>query len=75
MWHVGSVSYPEFGPVPPALGAQRLNHWTSREVPRSLFLDPSYLQATVPEAEIIKIIKIWFLSLRKSWSLDRDASK
>ena len=61
-----SVSYPGFGPMPPALGAQRLNHWTSREVSRSPFLDPSYLHAMVLGAEVIEIIKTWSLSLRKS---------
>ena len=32
-----SVSRPEIEPVPPALGAWSLNHWTTREVLFSLF--------------------------------------
>ena len=32
------VLQPGTEPVPPALGARRLNHWTAREVPSSRFL-------------------------------------
>ena len=32
------VPRPGIEPVPPALGAQSLNHWTTREVPAVLFL-------------------------------------
>ena len=40
LWHVGS-SIPNQGlnPGPPALGAQSLNHWTTREIPELLFLN------------------------------------
>ena len=31
--HVGSSSLTRDGAWPPALGAQSLNHWTTREVP------------------------------------------
>ena len=31
--HVGSSTWPGSEPVPPALGAQNLNHWTIREAP------------------------------------------
>ena len=36
------VPQPGLGPGPPALGAQSLNHWTTREVPGNVSLNESY---------------------------------
>ena len=36
------VSQPGIKPVPPALEAWSLNHWTAREVPQGLFLKDKY---------------------------------
>ena len=33
LWHVGSSSWPQIEPGPPALRVQSLSHWTTREVP------------------------------------------
>ena len=38
-----SVSRPGMEPMPPALGAQSLNHWTAREVPRLTSIGASRL--------------------------------
>ena len=39
------VPWPGIEPVPPAVEAQSLNHWTTREIPRSIFLSISHLQS------------------------------
>ena len=41
MWDL--VPQPGIKPVPPALGAQSLNHGATREVPTSDFLDEPFL--------------------------------
>ena len=39
MWHVGIlVRWPGIEPLPPTLGAQSLNHWTTRKVPLQLLV-------------------------------------
>lgn len=38
-----SVSWPGMEPMPPALGAQSLNRWTAREVPRLTSIGASRL--------------------------------
>ena len=42
-WHLGSVSQPGLKPVPPALEAQGLNHWTTSEVLMSITVLTAHL--------------------------------
>ena len=52
MRHVGIlVSQPAIEPMPPALGAQSLNHWTAREVPKH----PNFYNKILEE----KKFRIW----------------
>ena len=38
MWHVGiTVPQPGIEPMPPAVEAWNLNHWTAREVPKFFY--------------------------------------
>ena len=39
MWHVELVSPRGIRPMPPALEAQSLNHWTTRDIPNIFFLN------------------------------------
>ena len=72
-WHVACgilVPWPGIEPMPPALGAQNLNHWTTREVQHyffflnSLFWNnyESYLGSSAGPSSL------YFLSLWTSWS-------
>lgn len=37
-WHLGLVPRPRIEPMTPALEAQNLNHWTAREVLKSILV-------------------------------------
>ena len=47
------VPQPEIKPVPPALGAQSLNHWTAREVPILVFFNTDIFNISFKEARRI----------------------
>ncbi|KAB0372384.1 hypothetical protein FD755_016176, partial [Muntiacus reevesi] len=74
MCHVESlVPWPGIKLVPPALGAQSLNHWTSREVPYSSVCSPgqcNYFQK--PNHSGLELRFIWVLS--GLW-VDRNTSR
>ena len=53
----GLLSRPGIEPGPPALRAQCLSHWTSREVPVSLFLQQ--FVAVSPEAKPLHHVDFW----------------
>ena len=43
MQHVGSSSLTRGRTPPPALGAQRLSHWATREIPKLIFKKDHHL--------------------------------
>ena len=63
MWDL--VPQPEIEPGPPAMGAQSLTHWTTREVPRKYLVNESEKQPgrkaegkTCAEAEAARVFRL-----------------
>ena len=59
LWpHMGLVPQPGIKPMPPALEAWRLNHWTSREVPCSANLKIQAVGRKKPMRDLRRIRRI-----------------
>ena len=63
------VPWPGIEPRPPALGAQSLCHWTTREVPRQLFLKMTQKAQATKKKHKLHLIEI------KHFCLLRDTTK
>ena len=65
MWDL--VPWPGIEPGPPALGAERVNHRTSREVPAEIFFKPKVLFCTY-SVHCIYLLSYFFPSIQHSIS-------
>ena len=63
MWDL--VPWPEIEPVPPALGAWSLSHWTTRKVPRNP-LDQSKPHKCIT-FQHVSCLKVKIFSFKKNW--------
>ena len=57
MWDL--VPWPGIEPGSPTLGAQRLSHWTTREVPKSTSLSYKTKPLSLPSSKLC--IHLWFI--------------